>query len=152
MDDMAELALEGASYGIENYEKVYEPLKARVKTLHPIAKHIKPHDGADESRHRDDDHEHRRSPVDRRGPRRERSRAGGSGGAGYVKETYYREHRRAKSAGRDAYHGVGESGWDRGRQSKSDGVGSRRVTPSYPRVWWPSRHVPKGCVTPDDPR
>jgi hypothetical protein len=141
------LALKGASYGIENYEKVYEPLKARVKTLHPIAKHIKPHDAADGSRHRDHDEEHRPSPVDRSGPRREHSRAGGSGGAGpgYIKETYYREHRRAKSAGRDAYNGVGESGWDRGRQSRRDEYDSDSESSASP----PPRR-PRGSEKYDD--
>ena len=116
-DEFAELALEGASFGIDNYERVYEPLKARVKTMpNPISKFSKSR-SQDRSRKDDpyddyDDYSARSPNVDRRMSRRDNGRGnsgGNSGGAGggYVKETFYRESGRAKSAGRDGYSGGG---------------------------------------------
>lgn len=113
MDDMAELALEGATKGIDNYEKVYDPLKARVQNMHnPMRRFSKP----DQSRYRDeyDDEPPSTASVDRRSSRQENGRSGNgrsvNNGRGYVKETYYRESGRAKSAGRDGYNG---EGWGR---------------------------------------
>lgn len=119
-DEFAELVLEGASYGIDNYEKVYEPLKTRVKTMpNPITKFSKSR-SQDQSGPGDDyddyDNYPSRSPnVDRRMSRRDNGRGsgggsrGGDGAGGYVKETLYRESGRAKSAGRDGYIGGGRS-------------------------------------------
>ena len=112
MDDIAELALEGATAGIENFEKVYDPLKARVKNMHNPIRQFSTRRNDDRSGYRDeydDDHD------DRRGSRRESDRRGDPA-RGYVKETYYRESGRAKSAGRYGYNGEG-----RGRGTSKDG-------------------------------
>ena len=135
MDDFAELALEGASTGVDHFEKVYDPLKDQAKKLQNPVKKLRgksdqdqgqeedPYDYYDKQRRSntdrdrygstrdrgsaDDDYEHdsvRRSNTDRRGSRRDRVRDG------YVEETYERRSSRAKSAGRDGYHGSGGRG------------------------------------------
>lgn len=116
MDDMAELALEGASYGIDNFDRVYDPLKAKVQNMHsPIGGSSKSR-GSDPSRYRDeyDDKPPSEEPIDRRGSRQDDGRRaverGDRNGRNYVKETYYRESGRAKSAGRDGY---GAERWSR---------------------------------------
>lgn len=117
MDDLAELALEGATVGIENYEKVYDPLKARVKNMHNPIHRNSISNGSDRPRYRDeyDDQPSSRSAVDRRASRQEDVRGGGGGGGGntgrgYVKETYYRESGRARSAGRYGYNAEDRGG------------------------------------------
>lgn len=123
MDDFAELAMEGASAGIENYEKVYDPLKEKAKKLPNPIKSIRGgqqnrdqyDDNDDESYDSYDDyHSPRRTYTDRDGGRRHRdSRSGGA----YVEESYERRSGRAKSTGRD---GIGGGrGLDRRARSKS---------------------------------
>lgn len=122
MDDFAELALEGASTGIDNYERVYDPLRDRAKKIpNPVKKYWKGQN--DRDRYDDDDqsydsyddyHSPRRGQTDRsRAHRHRESRGGGV----YIEESYERRSGRAKSTGRDG-HGGGR-GPDRDGRSKS---------------------------------
>lgn len=123
MDDFAELALEGASTGIDNYEKVVDPLKEKVKQLpNPIKKY---RGGQQDRDHYDDDDESDDSYDDYHSPRRSRTDRGGRdrhrdsrGGGVYVEESYERRSGRAKSAGRDGPRGG--RGLDRHGRSKSE--------------------------------
>lgn len=136
MDDMAELALEGASYGIENFDKVYDPLKAKVQNMRNSTSKS---GGSDPSRYRDDhDDKSPSDAIERRDSRQDyaprNSELPGRDGRRYVKETYYRESGRAKSAGREGYNG---EGW--GRDPRGRGLGqclsaslSRDFTPAPP--------------------
>ena len=106
-DDLAELALEGISAGIDNYEKVYDPLKARAHQIH--LRHIESRHPERLDRHQDDgrdrdrDRDRGRLDKDRKDPRRD----SGRGGEGRYEESYERRIVRAKSAGRDGYGGRG---------------------------------------------
>lgn len=124
MDDFAELAFEGASAGIDNYEKVYDPLKEKAKKLpNPIKKSRGGQQNRDQYDDDDDDasydsyddyHSPRRTYTDRDGGRRHRD---SRGGGAYVEESYERRSGRAKSTGRD---GIGGGrGLDRRARSKS---------------------------------
>ena len=123
MDDMAELALEGATYGIDNFEKVYDPLKARVQNMRSANGGSSKSRDTDQPRYRDEyDYRPPSDPsLDTRGSRRDYGRSSNgqdlNNGRGYVKETYYRESGRARSAGRDGYHGEGWGSDPRGRGS-----------------------------------
>lgn len=122
MDDFAELALEGANTAADHFDKVYDPLKEKVKNLPSPTKMIRGghrdrdiYSDDDQSDDGYDDYRSpRRSQTDRAvGHRRHHSRGGGT----YVEESYERRMGRAKSAGRD---GIGGGrGLDRGGRSKS---------------------------------
>lgn len=119
-DDLYELVLEGASTGIDHYEKVYDPLKERVKKLpNPIKSIRRGRDGQQEDY---DDYGDDESPPpdnpDRRLARQPRSSRAGEG---YIDESYERRMGRARSTGRDAYQGGGR-GLNRDGRSKSGQV------------------------------
>ena len=112
MDDMTELALEGASTGIDHYEKVYDPLKAQVKRLpNPLRKsRTQQYDSDDDQDYYDPP---RRSNTERVSRRSQGPRAGE-----YVEETYERKSGRAKSTGRDGQFRDGR-GLDRDGRPRS---------------------------------
>lgn len=149
MDDFAELALEGASNGVDHYEKVYHPVKNQAKKLPNSLKKFRGQSAQDQGQAQDqyDDYNSpRRSNTDRdpRGSTRDRDVRGGDddyeyepvrrsntdridsrrdrvrGGNGYVEETYERRSSgRAKSAGRDGYQGSGGRGLHRDDRRRS---------------------------------
>ena len=87
-------SLPAASPVINNYDKVYDPIKARAKQLPSKLRHRRDRD------YDSDDYD----DYDRHGSRRHRPR----GGYDYYDEKYERrEGDRAKSAGRDGYGGRG---------------------------------------------
>lgn len=112
MGDFAELALEGATAGIENYEKVYDPLKEKVKKLPNPIKSFRSGQH-DRDQYDDDDNEAYDSYDDYRSPRRSHTDRGdrdhhrdSRGGGGYVEESYERRSGRAKSTDRDGHRGA----------------------------------------------
>ncbi|MCJ1468815.1 Serine/arginine repetitive matrix protein 2 [Pseudocyphellaria aurata] len=122
MDDFAELALEGASTGIENYEKVYDSLRDKAQKMpNPIKKYWNGQNDRDQ--YKDDDqsydsyddyHSPRHGQTDRSRVHRHRQSRGGNV---YIEESYERRSGRAKSTGRDGLGGG--RGTDRDGRSKS---------------------------------
>lgn len=131
MDDLTELTLEGASAGIDNYEKLYEPLKDKAKKIPNPIKQIRSQPDQPQMQDQDLDDHYDPPPRsytdrDRRGSIRDREARGGKdnyeydlvrrstdrrGSKGhrdtYVEETYEKRSSRAKSAGRDGNIGGG---------------------------------------------
>lgn len=115
MEDFVELAFEGASTGVDHYEKVYDPLKEKAKKLPNPVKKLRrgqigrdQYDDDDGSYDSDDEYRSpRRTNTDRGGGRRQRD---SRGGGGYVEESYERRSGRAKSTGRDGGRGLRRDG------------------------------------------
>ena len=117
-DDAIELILEGASAGIDNYEKVVDPVKDRVKRLpNPVKSFRRDRNGREVEYDDDDDDDDSPSPrySDRRVSRQDRTSRGGEE---YVEESYERRMGRARSTGRDGRHGG--RGLDRDGRSRSN--------------------------------
>lgn len=114
-DDAIELLLEGASTGIENFEKVYDPLKSQAKKLpNPVKAFRRDRNGREIEVNSDDDYySPPPSNSDRRASRQNRS---SRGGGEYIEESYERRMGRARSTGRD---GHGGRGLDRDGQARS---------------------------------
>lgn len=107
MAQFAVLGLKGVGPAVDNYEKVYDPMKNQGRKLKE--KIMSPTKGGFDDQDGDyDDYDRSRRYESRREPRRSR------GGGDYEEETYERRVTgdRAKSAGRDPY-GRGGRGLDR---------------------------------------
>ena len=112
-----------ASPAIENYEKVYDPVKDRVKQLPDKIKSMRGQNDRGDDYSDDDYYDQPKRRSSRREPRRSR------GDERWVEESYERKvSGRARSAGRDGAYGGGGRGLDRERRRKSypalDFVGS----------------------------
>lgn len=106
-DDFAELMLEGASAGIDHYEKVVDPLKKHAKrfvTSRSRRRNERNRSSSDEFDDDDDDGRPRRRYNDRYTPSRSDRRSGG-GAPVRVVEEYERRRGRTLSTGADPYSG-----------------------------------------------
>lgn len=107
MDDVAELAFEGASAGIDNYEKVYDPLKEKAKKIPNPIKKIRAQPDQPQMQDLDSDDHYDPPPRsytdrDRRGSVRDREARGGKDD--YEYDIVRRNtDRRASKGHRDTY-------------------------------------------------
>ena len=107
-DDFAELMLEGASAGIDHYEKVVDPLKKHAKRLvssRSRRRNERNRISSDESDYDDDDGPPRRRYNDRYTPSSRSDRRSGGGAPVRIVEEYERRRGRTLSTGDDPYHG-----------------------------------------------
>ena len=103
-----------ASPAIQNYDKVYEPVKDRVKQIPDKIKGMRGQNDQGDDYSDDDYYDQPKRHSSRRDSRR--SRADDK----WVEESYERKvSNRARSAGRDGPHGGGGRGLDRERRRKS---------------------------------
>lgn len=104
-EDFTELILEGASVGIDNYEKVVDPLKKHAKKIisgRSRGRKERNRSSSDESDYEDD--RSRRSYNDQYIPSRSDRRSGGGKPVRIVEE-YERRRGRTLSTGGDPYSG-----------------------------------------------
>lgn len=104
-EDFTELMLEGASVGIDHYEKVVDPLKKHAKKIisgRSRRRNERNRSSSDESDYEDD--RPRRSYNDQYTPSRSDRRSGGGGPVRIVEE-YERRRGRTLSTGGDPYSG-----------------------------------------------
>lgn len=105
-EDFTELMLEGASAGINHYEKVVDPLKKHAKkiiTSRSRRRNEQYRSSSDESDY-EDDRPHR-SYNDRYTPSPRSDRRSGGGGPVRIVEEYERRRGRTLSTGGDPYTG-----------------------------------------------
>ena len=104
--------LTAATPAIQNYDKVYDPVRDRVKQLPQRVKSMRGHNDRnnDPQDYSDDEYDRPNHRSSRREPRRSH------GDGRWVEETYERkETGRARSVGRDGAYGGGGRGLDRDR-------------------------------------
>ncbi len=106
-EDFTELMLEGATAGIDHYEKVTDPLKKHVKKITSYRRRDRRDEGTDyySDDYSDDPEPTRRSTADQVRPRPDRLSGGGD--RRYVVEEYERRRGRTLSTGADPYGGRG---------------------------------------------
>ena len=103
-----------ASPAIQNYDKVYDPVKDRVKQIPDKIKSMRGQNDQGDDYSDDDYYDRPKRQSSRREPRRSR------GDDRWVEESYERKvSGRARSAGRDGAYGGGGRGLDRERRRKS---------------------------------
>lgn len=105
-DDFTELILEGASAGINHYEKVVDPFKKHAKKIisgRSRRRNERYRSSSDESDYEDD--RPRRSYSDRYTPSSRSDRRSGGGGPVRIVEEYERKRGRTLSTGGDPYSG-----------------------------------------------
>lgn len=106
-EDFAELMLEGASAGINHYEKVVDPLKKhakRIVTSRSRRRNERYRSSEEESDDYDDGRPRRRYD-DRYTPYSRSDRRSGGGGPVRIVEEYERRRGRTLSTGGDPYYG-----------------------------------------------
>lgn len=107
-EDFAELMLEGASAGINHYEKVVDPLKKHVKRIASSRSRRRNERYRSSSDEFDDDDEDdirpRRRYDDRYTPSSRSDRRSGGGGPVRIVEEYERKRGRRLSTGGDPYY------------------------------------------------
>lgn len=104
--DFTELMLEGASAGIDNYEKVVDPLKKHAKKImsgRSRRRNERHRSSSDESDYEDD--RPRRTYNDQYTPSSRSDRRSGGGGPVRIVEEYEQRRGRTLSTGGDPYSG-----------------------------------------------
>ena len=120
MDDLAELALEGTSTGVDHYEKVYHPIKNQAQKLPNPFKKLRGQSGSDQDQDQNENDYYespRRSNTDqdRRGSARDRD----------GRSTNDRD-RQGSARDRDTRGGDDDYEYDSIRRTNTDRRGSRR--------------------------